>query len=354
MDTTASDIYFDENGICNFCRDYDNSYQGLLKKDELNEFVKKIKKDGEKKIYDCIVGVSGGVDSSFALYTAVKLGLKPLAVHLDNGWNSELAVSNISNLVKKLKVDLYTHVIDWEENRDMQLSFINANVLDIEMLMDNAQAAINFKMARKYDLKYILSGSNTTTEGISAPKSWINYKFDVKNIKAIHKAYGNVSIKTHPLISTIDFLIYTQFHKIKWVMFLDYLDYNKQEAINILVKEIGYKPYPYKHYESVFTRFYQGYILPKKFNIDKRKMHLSTLIMSNQLTRNEAVEILKTSPYPDQNLLERDIDFVIKKFGMNKEQLEKYISNPGTSHKNFPSEEWLFKFLVKWKSKLQF
>jgi hypothetical protein len=353
MDSTASDIVLDENGICNFCTDFKNSYHDLIKIEQLESFVSKIKAEGKNKTYDCIVGVSGGVDSSFTLYSVVKLGLRPLAVHLDNGWNSELSVSNISNLVKKLNIDLYTHVIDWEENRDLQLSFIKSNVLDIEMLMDNAQAALNFKMAKKYNLKYILSGSNTSTEGISAPKSWTNYKFDVKNIKAIHKKFGNMAIKTHPLISTIDYLIYTQLYKIRWVKFLDYLDYNKQDAIDILVKEIGYKPYPYKHYESVFTRFYQGFILPKKFNIDKRRMHLSTLIMSNQLSRAKAIEMLKSSPYPNEQLLEQDFDFVLKKFGMSKNQFDQYLNEPAIPHNRYSSEESLFDFFVKLKKTLK-
>ncbi|MHA8087421.1 N-acetyl sugar amidotransferase [Aquirufa sp. Wall-65K1] len=347
MDTTAANITFDEQGICNFCTDYLNGYHKHVTTGGLPALVEKIKADGKGKEYDCIVGVSGGVDSSFTLYTVVKSGLRPLAVHLDNGWNSELAVSNITNLIKKLNVDLYTHVIEWEENRDMQLSFIKANVLDIEMLMDNAQAALNFRVAKKYNLHYILSGSNTATEGILAPNSWVHYKYDVKNIKAIHKKFGTVKIKTHPLMSTIDYLVYTKIHKIKWELFLDYMDYNKQEAIEILKREIGYKPYPYKHYESVFTRFYQGYILPEKFNIDKRKIHLSTLIMSKQLSREEALEHLETSPYPDPNLLQQDIEYVMKKFGMTREQLDNYIAQPGVPHDVYPTEEPLFKSLVK-------
>jgi len=215
------------------------------------------------------------------------------------------------------------------------------------MLMDNAQAALNFRMAKKYNLHYILSGSNTATEGILAPKSWVHYKYDVKNIRAIHKKFGSIKIKTHPLMSTIDYLVYTKIHKIKWELFLDYLDYNKQEAIEVLKRDIGYKPYPYKHYESVFTRFYQGYILPQKFNVDKRKIHLSTLIMSNQLSREEALEHLKTSPYPDPSLLQQDIEYVMKKFGMTRKQLDDYIAQPGMPHDVYPTEEPLFEMLVK-------
>ena len=203
---------------------------------------------------------------------------------------------------------------------DLQLSLIKANVIDIEILMDNAQAALNFEMANKYKLKYILSGSNSKTEGIQAPANWTHYKFDVKNIKSIHKKFGSIKIKTHPLISTLDYLYYTQFKKIKWVFFLDYLFYDKNKAITEL-KKIGYKPYLHKHYESVFTRFYQGYILPKKFNVDKRKMHLSALILTGLITREEGLDELKKSPYENEDLLIQDKEFVIKKFRWMKKLL---------------------------------
>jgi N-acetyl sugar amidotransferase len=351
MDTSAKEISFDSLGICNFCNELDFTIDSIQNKGNeyfnLDELVAKIKTDGKGKMYDCIVGVSGGVDSSYTLFKVVKLGLRPLAVHLDNGWNSELAVSNINNLISNLNVDLYTHVIDWKENRDMQLSFFKANVIDIEMIMDNAQAALNFKIAKKYNLHYILSGSNTATEGILAPQDWTQYKFDVKNIKAIHKKFGSLKIKTHPLISTIDYLIYKKIHKIDWVFFLDYLTYNKTEALNILKQELDYKPYPYKHYESVFTRFYQGYILPKKFNVDKRRMHLSSLIINGELSRVEALDLLKQEPYSDKSLLQQDMAYVIKKLGLTKEEFELYINTPGNKHSDFPSEEGFFKFLLK-------
>lgn len=348
MDSTASNITFNQYGICNFCTDTLIKMNSLKEREshDLNELVQHIKKDGHGKEYDCIVGVSGGVDSSYTLYKVVQLGLRPLAVHLDNGWNSELAVSNITNLITSLKVDLYTHVIDWKENRDMQLAFFKANVVDIEMIMDNAQAALNFRMAHKYKLHTILSGSNTATEGIAAPANWTHYKFDVMNIKAIQKKFGTMKIKTHPLISTIDYLRYTKMNGIKWEFFLDYLVYNKAEAVEILKKEVGYKPYPYKHYESVFTRFYQGYILPEKFNIDKRKMHLSALILSGEITRDEALEYFKTSPYPDQALLKQDKEYLIKKFGMTIEEFDAYMKTKSVAHSEYPSEERLFKLFL--------
>ncbi|MCF8340937.1 MAG: N-acetyl sugar amidotransferase [Chitinophagaceae bacterium] len=354
MDRTATDIKFDTNDICNFCTDYLIKTEKLKKsKDALfniDKLVEKIKKDGIGKEYDCIVGVSGGVDSSFTLFKVKELGLRPLAVHLDNGWNSETAVSNIKNLVTKLNVDLYTHVIDWNENKEMQLAFFKANVVDIEMIMDNAQAALNFKMAKKYNLHYILSGSNTATEGIIAPKSWVHYKFDVRNIKDIVSKFSSIKIKTHPLISTLDYILLTKIYKIKWEYFLDYLDYNKSEALAVLVNAINYKPYEHKHYESVFTRFYQGYILPNKFNIDKRKMHLSMLILNNEITRDEGIKIINKNPYSDSELLRRDKEFVQKKLGITDSEFEKYISSKEVTHENYKSEVILLNSLLKIKS----
>lgn len=353
MDETAINIEFDDNGVCNFCKDYlikvknvDSTHGG---ENDLNLLVSKIKKEGQGKEYDCIVGVSGGVDSSYTLLKVLELGLRPLAVHLDNGWNSELAVSNITNLITKLNVDLYTHVIDWQENRDMQLAFMNANVLDIELLMDNAMAALNYNIAKKYNLHYILSGTNTATEGMAAPQDWVHYKFDVRNIKDICRKFGTKKIKSHPLMSTLDFAINTYIRKIKWVHFLDYLDFKKMEAIETLKEKVNYKPYPHKHYESVFTRFYQGYILPNKFNVDKRKLHLSTLVMNNEITRDEALLHFKENPYPDLNLLEQDKEYVLKKMGLTRLEFDKYINSPGVPHSKYKTEEPFFKLLLRLK-----
>jgi N-acetyl sugar amidotransferase len=304
-----------------------------------DHFIAKVKESGRGKKYDCIVGVSGGVDSSYVLYLAIKHGLRPLAVHLDNGWNSELATHNIANLVKSLGVDLYTHVIDWEENRDLQRSFFAANVVDIELLMDNAMLAVNYQMAAKYKLKYILSGSNTVTEGMKIPSRWNHYKRDVKNIRAIQKRFGHVKIKTHLLHSTFDYVWDTVLRKIQWISFLDFFEYNKFSAIEILKNEAFYKPYPYKHYESVFTRFYQAYILPNKFGYDKRLVHLSTLIVSGQMTRGEAVEMLKSDPYPDPNQKEQDKLFVLKKLGFTEKAFEEYIATPERPHTLYGTDE---------------
>lgn len=353
MDTSAADIIFDAQGHCNYCTEFTKKLamiDGKLAKQSnaKDDFITNIKAKGVGKNYDCIVGVSGGVDSSYVLYLAVQHGLRPLAVHLDNGWNSELASHNIANLISTLGVDLYTHVIDWNENRDLQLSFFKANVVDIEMLMDNAMLALNYRLAAKNKVNFILSGVNSSTEGMSMPKGWNHLKFDARNIRSIHKTYGTQPIKTHRLLSTAGFVWYEFIRKIKWVPFLDYFDFKKSEAIETLVRECNYKPYPYKHYESVFTRFYQAYILPNKFNIDKRKLHLSTLIISGQMKREEAIGLLEEPTYSSNELETQDLRFVLKKLGLTEEEFTAYIKTPRVPHNQYKTEEPLWNRLKKY------
>jgi N-acetyl sugar amidotransferase len=357
MDTTATDIEFDENGVCNYCSGFVSRLGKMCPSTEdrsrlRGAFLEKVKASGKGRDYDCIVGVSGGVDSSYALYLAVEHGLRPLAVHLDNGWNSELAVHNIASLVDALGVDLYTHVIDWEENRDLQLSFFKAGVVDIELLMDNAMLALNYRQAARYGLKYILSGSNAATEGMIMPPSWNNYKYDARNIRDIHRRFGSVPIRTHPVISTFGYVYYELVRKIKWISFLDYFEYNKKTAIEDLSVKVGFREYPYKHYESVFTRFYQGYILPEKFGIDKRRLHLSALIACNQMTREEALELLEKDPYPDPKIRDEDRIFVMKKLGFTEQDFRNYMNSSKIEHEVYRSEKRFKNFLVKIYEKL--
>ncbi len=350
MDTTASDIVFDAKGRCNYCSDFLARLEqtGLVAPSKQRDsFLQHVRRDGEGKDYDCIVGLSGGVDSSYALYLAVRNGLRPLAVHLDNGWNSELAVHNIANLVRTLNVDLFTHVIDWEENRDMQLSFFKANVIDIEMLMDNAMIALNYRMARQYKVKWILAGTNRSTEGMHMPSNWNWLKFDARNIRDIHRRFGSVPIRTHPLISVPGFIWNRYVRGIRWTPFLDYFEYRKDDALDTLQKEVDYHPYPYKHYESVFTRFYQGYILPGKFGVDKRKLHLSTLIMTGQLTREQALEMMSQPPYPDPAQKRDDHAFVLKKLGFTPESFDNYMAAPQVSHAAYATEKPLWDVLYR-------
>lgn len=353
MDTTASDITFDEQGVCNYCTEFLERSSHIIHEDpvqkeaRLNALVSKIKEAGRGKPYDCIVGVSGGVDSSWTLVEVKRLGLRPLAVHMDNGWNSELAQNNIANLVRTLNVDLYTHVIDWEEYRALMQAFFDADVIDIELLYDNAMLAVNFQQASKYGLKYILAGTNQATEGMRIPKTWNWFKYDKKNIVALARRNGLKGLDTFPAIGTFGYIYYQYFKGNKWLSFLDYLPYNKFDALNNLEANYGYKRYPFKHYESIFTRFYQGYILPKKFGVDKRKVHLGTLVASGQMTREDALKGLEGIPYPTQQEMEADISYFLKKMGWTKQQLDDYISRPEVPHASYSTEEPLYRFFAK-------
>jgi len=260
---------------------------------------------------------------------------------MDNGWNSELAVNNIENLVRKLGVDLYTHVIEWREYRALQQAFFDADVIDIELLYDNAMLAVNYRLARRYGIRYILAGSNTATEGMRIPSNYAWYKFDRKNILAIAHRAG-VRVRSMPTIGVAGFVWHRFIRGIQWVPFLDYIDYNKQACIDVLVRELGYRPYPYKHYESIFTRFYQGYLLPQKFGVDKRRVHFSSLICSGQMTRAQAIELLRQSPYPDPDGQEADIDYFLKKMGWTQADLEGYLRRPERAHDSYPSEVRLY------------
>ena len=334
MDTTANDIVFDEGGVCNYCTEFLERSSHVIfqnpetRRKELDDLVRRIKKDGEGKRYDCVVGVSGGVDSSWVLVKAVELGLRPLAVHMDNGWNSELAQNNIANLVRKLGVDLYTHVIDWNEYRSLMQAFFDADVIDVELLYDNAMLAVDYGQAAKHGVNYILAGTNQATEGMRIPSNWNWFKYDKRNIKALGKRFGNVALKTFPAFGTIDYIRYEFLRKIRWLSFLDYMEYNKFESMERLQRDFAYKPYPYKHYESVFTRFYQGYILPEKFGVDKRKLHLATLVVSGQTTREEALKSLEGIPYPTPEELAQDRVYFLKKMGWTETQLADYLQRP--------------------------
>lgn len=353
MDTSAQNISFDDQGICNFCSEFllrsghiiheSNSEKGL----RLKNLIARVKEDGKGKPYDCIVGVSGGVDSSWTLVEVKRLGLRPLAVHMDNGWNSELAQNNIANLVQALDVDLYTYVINWQEYRSLMQAFFDADVIDVELLYDNAMLAVNYQQARKYGLKFILAGTNQATEGMRMPPAWYWFKFDKRNIISLAKNHGMKGIKTFPAIGTLGFIWNHFIKRIGWVPFLDYLPFNKFSALDELENKYGYKRYPFKHYESIFTRFYQGYILPKKFGVDKRKLHLATLVASGQMTRQDALEGLKGIAYPTQQEMNSDMEYFLKKMHWNQSDLDLYISRPEKPHAFYSTEEPLWSLLMK-------
>ena len=334
------EINFDDHGVCNMCISYDEIAAKYFLSDDkkvkaLHKLIAEIKIGGVNHEYDCVVGLSGGVDSSYVAYKTKELGLRPLVVHLDNGWNSELAVKNIENIVRKLGFDLYTHVINWNEFRDLQLSYFRASVVDIEALTDHSINAILYKTASERGIKYILSGENLVTEG-RMPQNWVHLKNDLVNIKDIHRKFGKIAIKTFPTLGELKSFYYKRVKRIKTIPLLDYIDFNKNKAKQIIIDELEWRDYGGKHYESVFTRFYQSYILPVKFHADKRKSHYSTLICSGQLTRNEALELMKLPTY-DTTKLKEDKDFVIKKLGLPESQFDIMMKEPIRKHTDFKS-----------------
>lgn len=342
MDTIADpDIRFDEQGISNYYYEYKKAYaekvrEGAVAEKELAATVADIKAAGKNSKYDCIMGLSGGVDSTYIAWQAKKLGLRPLAVHFDNGWNSELAVMNIQNIVQKLDIDLFTYVIDWNEFRDLQLSYLKASVVDIEAITDHAIFATLYRLAGEKNIKYILSGTNVQTEN-TLPKSWIFSKNDHINIKAIHKQFGSVPLKTFPFMNARVKRYYMEVKGLKSISLLHYFPYNKEEVKALITKELGWRDYGGKHYESVWTRFYQGYILPTKFKIDKRKAHLSDLIFGGQITKAAALEELSLPMY-DPAQLKQDYDFVLKKLDLSADDFEALMQLPRRSHYDFDYE----------------
>ena len=324
LDTTDSEINFDDKGVCNHCRTFELNYNTRMNANNgFPEIIDKIKADGRNKEYDCIIGVSGGIDSTYLAYLAKKNGLRPLAVHFDNGWNSELAVSNIEKVLKKLNIDLYTYVIDWEEFKSLQIAFLKASTPDSEVPTDHAIFALLLREANKRNIKYFLSGMNYKTESIM-PDTWSYGHADWQYIKSINKQFGTVKLKYFPRYNFL-YLFYTFFIKrMKMISWLNYVDFDKDQAMKILQDELDWKYYGGKHYESIYTRFFQSYILPKKFNIDKRKGHFSNLINIGQMTREEALAELKKETYP-ADLLANDKEYVIKKLGLTNDSFEEIM-----------------------------
>lgn len=355
MDSSASDFELSSLG-CNYCtplleKKLDKKEPTQLEFGDIKNLVDKIKKDGRGKKYDCIVGVSGGVDSSYVLKVAFENNLRVLAVHMDNGWNSELAQNNIEVVIREFGFDFYSHVIDWNEYRNMMQSFFDADVIDIELLYDNAMYAVNYNLALKYNIKWVLNGINQATEGMRLPQDWTWFKFDSKNIRDIIKKHGNYRISSFPLMSIWKALYCIYIKKIKFVPILDYVPFNKSIALSYLTN-IGYKPYPYKHYESVFTRFYQGFLLKEKFGVDKRKVHLSTLVVNGEMERSDAEKLLNEISYPSSDDLEEDKKYFLKKMGWDEATLNNYLSREKVEHDKYKNHYSLWKLLIKVRSKI--
>jgi len=351
MDSSDKSIHFDENGVCNYCREFEQKIplyrlSQQESKRRIQCLVDDIKAKGKGREYDSIVGLSGGVDSSYLAYLAHELGLRPLAIHFDNGWDSETAVANIKKIVDKCGFDLETYVIDWPEFRDLQRSFIKASVVDIEMLTDQAICAAMFHFAGKYKIKYILSGSNYATEH-GMPSAWVWHKLDVGNIKDIHRRFGELKLKTFPFMGFFEFALRRRIgRRLEYIELLDNVNYKKNEAIDILKREFDWKYYGGKHYESVFTKFYQGYILPHKFGIDKRKAHWSSLVRNQEITRQDAIMEL-SKPMYDLSELKVDREYVLKKLGFSEQEFDLIIKAPATGHQAYYSSWWIFEFFSK-------
>ena len=348
MDTTDPNIEFDSEGLCSHCRFYDAHWRGIVdaatageRLPELTSIVEQIQADGRKSEYDCIVGVSGGVDSSYVLLQAKELGLRPLAVHFDSGWNSELAVNNIENITSKLEFDLKTDVVNWQEMRDLQLAFFKAGVANCDIPTDHAFPAVALRNAAIYGAKYILSGSNIATESV-LPTAWGHNAADLRYLKAIHREHGSVKLRTYPTLGLAKkALWYPYLRGVKTVKLLNYIPYVKSEAKSQIADQLGWRDYGGKHHESIFTRFFQGYYLPVRFGYDKRLAHLSSLILAGQLTREAALSELELPTY-DTDLQAADLKFVAKKLGLSSAELVALIEAPTDGVERYPSNDALY------------
>lgn len=353
LDTTDPNISFNKNGVCNHCSQYDLTAKELSKSNtqkNLNKKIELIKKQGKGKDYDVIVGLSGGVDSSYTLYLATqKYNLRALALHVDAGWNSEIAVANIHNAVSKCNADLYTEVIDWEDVKSLQRSFFRASVVNCDIPQDHAFRAIQYRLANKLGIQNFISGRNFNTDGMM-PSAWVWSNHDSTHIKDIHKRFGDKKLNSYPFFSILYFYIWLRYIKRNTdLRLLEYEHYNRNNAKEIIEKELGWRDYGGKHYESIYTEFYQGYYLPEKFGFDKRLAHLSGQIKNGEISRDQALDILNKPPLENHRKNEL-ITFVLKKLGFDNKEWNAIMSQPMISHKEYKNDEWQLDLLKKIKS----
>ncbi len=348
MDTSDSKITFDEKGVCDHCISfkYDvlpNWHTDERGRAELDKIVAEIKSDGKARDFDCIMGMSGGADSSYLLHVVVKeFGLRPLVFHVDGGWNSQTAVNNINVLIDKLGLDLYTEVINWEEMKDFQLSYFKSGLSNTDIPQDHAFIAVLYDFASRYKIKYILNGGNFSTECVRNPMEWIYYGTDMAQIKDIRKRFGTIPLRTYPFSSVIRHKFYLRYvRKVQVVKPLNYVPYIKTEAMKFLEKEYGWQPYPQKHFESRFTKFYEGYWLPKKFGYDTRKVQYSSLILTDQMTREEALEKL-SKPAIDEKEAKHEFEYMANKLSISVEELQGYMDAPNKTYKDYKNQETMF------------
>lgn len=345
MDTYDPGISFNAAGECNYCTEgLQRVKDGLLPLRErqmaLQALVQKIKEEGKGKPYDCLIGLSGGADSTTVAYTVKKLGLRPYAVHLDNGWNSPEAEHNIKATAERLEIHLDTYVVDPEEFADLQRAYLRASVGNIEAPTDHAISSLMLRTAASHGIRFILTGSNIVTEGILA-RGWGYYNQDLVNIKAIHRRFGTIPLRTLPTTSLVDWVRYIYILGIRWIPFLNYIDYDKEQYKKLLAAEIDWKDYGGKHYESTWTKFFQAYILPTKFGVDKRKSHLSSMICSGKLDRDSALAELARPLYePDE--FERDLGIVLEKLQLSRQEFETVMAQPPKKHTDYPSNAFAF------------
>jgi N-acetyl sugar amidotransferase len=349
MDTSDSRITFDEQGVCDHCIDFYQNVKPNWHTDErgrveLEKTIAKIKKEGEGKEFDCILGMSGGVDSSYMLHLAVKeFGLRPLVFHVDGGWNSELAVNNIQVMVDQLGLDLYTEVINWEEMKDFQLAFFKSGVPHLDIPQDHAFIATLYNFADKYNIKYILNGGNISTECVRNPMEWLYYGTDMVQLKDIRKQFGTVKMETYPFSPIFRHKVYLRYiRNIQVVKLLNYMPYIKQDALTLLADTYGWKPYPQKHFESRFTKFYEGYWLPERFGFDTRRVQFSSLILTGQMTRDEALEKLKKPAY-DPATIQDEFNYIATKLGISSDELRHYFTMEKKFYWDYKNQESIFK-----------
>lgn len=348
MDTTDSMIVFDERGYCDHCNTF---YKDILPnwhtdergQKKLNDLAERIKLEGNGKEFDCIIGVSGGIDSSYLTYVAKeKMGLRPLVFHVDAGWNSQIAVNNIEKLVDRLGLDLYTEVIDWEEMRDLQLAYFKSGVPHLDTPQDHAFFATMYHFAEKHKVKYILTGANYSTECVRNPIEWMYYQSDSIQLLDIHGQFGTRPLVNFPITTILKHKVYLRYFKgIRVVGPLNYIPYRKFEAMRFLEDKFGWQPYPQKHFESRFTKFYEYYWLPKKFGFDTRKVQFSSLILTHQMTRTEALEKLSHPPY-DEGSISQEFEYVATKLGISVDELQGYMNAPNKSYKDYKSQQNIY------------
>ena len=348
MDTSDPMISFDSKGVCNHCHEFEELAGRKWFPDEKGEahkavMLEKIKASGRGKDYDCILGLSGGLDSSYLALKVHEWKLRPLVVHVDAGWNSELAVANIEAIVKHCEFDLHTHVVDWEEMRDLHLAFLRSGIANQDVPQDHIFFASLYHFAMGNGIKYILSGGNFATEAIF-PKAWHGSAMDAVNLKAIHRKYGEFKLRDYKTISFFDYYFwYPMIKKMRVLRPLNYMNYNKALALEELEEKVGYKSYARKHGESIFTALFQNFYLPEKFGYDKRRPHFSSLIASGQMVREEALAKLEQPLYePDQ--LQQDISYFCKKLRISRSQFDEFLQEPNRSHLDFPN--WNFRYKV--------